>query len=200
MRARICKHDYFVVPGNGNAYGAASGTKLHDAVGDHGRAFADAMACHVIAAGLTVPEVDYEFGRHPVRAAFARAIIMKQGLVAAASYLGDRLATVEMHYASVEGTQVDSSLVADFRTPIDLGRAPIRHRSRSGAADKSGQQRDVIERDYATGLTDLVSAYRDGLINAYGFAKAKRDPSRRTERYRLSIIGGRASPLLPDDF
>lgn len=63
------------------------------------------------ACDFPIPSGPQRFGLHVVRNVGGHAVYLRHGLTAAAAWLGDRVATIEGVYASLDGEQVDTSLV-----------------------------------------------------------------------------------------
>jgi len=128
---RIQEHDFlFVLPAKGRPYEPHEfddsdnltslllsdfAHKRRVARAYHGTTWSRRMARRAVEAGLEIPLQVFSFTRHGIRGVFASALFVLRGVEAAASYLGDKVGTVEDAYAAAVGILTDASIVADFR-------------------------------------------------------------------------------------
>jgi integrase len=123
------------------------------------------------AMGLNVPSRHGHFSPHCVRKSMGHAICHSHGLEAAASYLGDKVATVESTYASLTGLHVDSGEVARRfrRSEVTEPREPLAPDERDG-------------HEYGSELRDLTRLLGQGHLSVEEFAEAKAALNRRFGR------------------
>lgn len=192
-RGRVQTHAFLIVNTEGTPPGGRTGEGRITLVGAHGTRWRNAVVRRAVEVGLTLPPtLDYMLGRHAVRGAFAYALFQAVGPVAAANYLGDCVATVELAYAAVEGAFADPSAVANFAIP-DRGitrespsigttpsASPVLQLPVPPARAEDGellylQQIEALRKDRRDGI--ITQQLFDTMVAAYGRQHAAAMPS-----------------------
>lgn len=99
-----------------------------------GRRFTAQMAQLARKLGLPVARGKYMAGPHTVRASCGYGVFLRQGLQAAAHYLGDTESTARDAYSAIDGEHVDSSCLMALDVRPQLALQPSDARALSSAA------------------------------------------------------------------
>lgn len=179
--AKGVHRQFFLVSTSGRPYGCVEEdehgqnrdeTGFKRRTNQAGRRFTVQMAQLARTLGMPVAGGKYMGGPHTVRASCGYGVFLRQGLQAAAHYLGDTETTASDAYSAIDGEHVDSSCLTalDVRPQLSLRPAD------AGATGLPPASRAAASAEYIAELEDRVAALTAELERRHtGAATRRRD-------------------------